>query len=102
MGDIYAISNAELVMTMGRKFKNYRVHCHMTQVELAEQSGVSVASIRSFENGKSTNISLQMLLSLMRAIGQLEQITKVLPELPPNPAELYKKKYGSKRVRHGK
>ena len=102
MSDIYAISNAELVMTMGRNFKNYRVQCHLTQVELAERSGVSVASIRNFENGKSTNISMQMLLSLMRAVGQLEQITQVLPELPPNPADLYKKKPVAKRVRHGK
>lgn len=102
MKDIYASSNTEIVRMLGQHFKAYRIQCRLTQGELAEQTGVSVPTIRSFENGKSANVSLQVLLSLMRAVGQLEQIGKILPELPKNPKEVFEKKAAPKRVRHGK
>ena len=102
MNDIYASSNTEIIRTLGQHFKAYRIQSRMTQRELAEQTGISVPTIRGFENGKSFNVSLQVLLSLMRAIGQLEQMEQVLPELPQNPKEVFEKKAAPKRVRHGK
>ena len=102
MNDIYALSNAELVKMLGRRFKTYRIRCRMTQSEMSEQTGVSVPSIRSFENGRSTNVSLQVLLALMRAVGQLEQIDDLLPEIPDNPKDVFKGLKQPKRVRHGK
>ena len=100
--DIYTFSNAELVSMLGRRFKDYRIRCRLTQKELAEITGVSVPTIRNFENGKSYNVSLHVLLSLMRAVGQLEQIESVLPELPVSPKDIYEKKKTPKRVKHGK
>ncbi len=102
MNDIYALSNAELVKMLGRRFKTYRIRCRMTQSEMSEQTGVSVPTIRSFENGRSTNVSLQVLLALMRAVGQLEQIDDLLPEIPDNPKDVFKGLKRPKRVRHGK
>lgn len=102
MNDIYAISNTDLIRGLGMRFKTYRIQCRLTQVEVAEQTGVSVPTIRGFENGKAANVSLQVLLSLMRAVGQLEQIEHLLPELPENPKDIYYKKTAPKRVRHGK
>ena len=43
-----------------------------------------------------------VLLSLMRAVGQLEQIESVLPEMPVSPKDIYEKKKTPKRVKHGK
>lgn len=102
MNDIYAFSNAELVRRLGRRFKTYRIKCRMTQSEMSEQTGVSVPTIRGFENGRLNNVSLQVLLSLMRAVGQLEQIESILPELPMSPKDVFEKRTGTKRVRHGK
>lgn len=102
MKDVYSSSNTELIRMLGRRFKAYRVQCRLTQQELAEHAGVSVPTIRSFENGRTTNVSLQVLLSLMRAVGQLEQITLLLPELLVNPKDVFEKKSEPKRVRHGK
>ena len=98
MNDIYTSSNTEIIRSLGRHFKAYRIQCRLTQRELAEQTGISVPTIRGFENGKSVNVSLQVLLSLMRAIGQLEQIEQVLPELPQNPKEVFEMKAAPKRV----
>lgn len=87
---------------LGRRFKAYRIQCRLTQRELGEQTGISVPTIRCFENGKLSNVSLQILLSLMRAVGQLDQIEYVLPELPQNPKDVFVNKTTPKRVRHGK
>ena len=102
MKDIYAISNTELIRMLGRRFKVYRIQCRLTQREVAGQTGVSIPTIRGFENGRSSNVSLQVLLALMRSVGQLEQIESVLPELPQNPKEVFFKKSTPKRIRHGK
>lgn len=102
MNDIYASSNTEIIRQLGLRFKTYRIQCRLTQRELAEQTGISVPTIRGFENGKSSNVSLQVLLLLMRAVGRLEQIELILPELPQNPKDVFEKKAEPKRVRHGK
>ncbi len=101
MNNIYALSNAELVRMLGRRFKAYRIKCCLTQSEMSEQSGVSVPTIRSFENGRLANISLQVLMALMRAVGQLEQIDGILPEIPVNPKDVFEGKRQPQRVRHG-
>ena len=102
MDEIYVSSNTEIIRQLGLRFKTYRIQCRLTQRELSEQTGVSVPTIRGFENGKLVNPSLQVLLSLMRAVGQLEQIKLILPELPQNPKDVFTKKIAPKRVRHGK
>ena len=102
MKDVYASSNAELIGMLGRRFKAYRIACRLTQREVAEQTGVSVPTVRAFENGRASNVSLQVLLSLMRVVGQLEQIEQMLPELPINPKDVFLKKAPKQRVRHGK
>lgn len=76
--------------------------CRLTQSELSEQTGVSVPTIRNFENGRSTNVSLQVVLALMRGIGQLEQINGLFPEVVENPKDVFTGRNQPKRVRHGK
>jgi transcriptional regulator with XRE-family HTH domain len=102
MNDFYALSNAELVKMLGKRFKTYRIKCRMTQSEMADQTGVSVPTIRSFENGRSANVSLQVVLALLRGVGQLEQIECLLPEITDNPKDVFLGKQQPKRVRHGK
>lgn len=102
MKDIYGLSNSELIRDLGSRFKAYRIYCRLTQSDVAEQSGVSVPTIRNFENGRTTNVSLKVLLPLMRAVGQLEQIEQLFPELPENPKDVFFKKPTPRRVRHGK
>lgn len=102
MDNIYALSNAELARMLGRRFKTYRIKCRMTQAEMSEQTGVSVPTIRAFENGRLANVSLQVLLALMRAVGQLEQIDGLFPEILESPKDVFEGKRQPKRVRHGK
>ena len=73
----------------------------MTQQEVSEQSGVSVVTIRKFENGYLDNITLKTFILLLKAIDFAQGLDDVLPEIPVSPYELMKIQQGKrKRVRH--
>jgi transcriptional regulator with XRE-family HTH domain len=75
----------------------------LTQKEVAEKAGVSLITLRAFENGKAVNITMGNLLALLRVIEQLEGITEILPEIPISPYQLLKlQSKQKKRIRHGK
>mgnify|MGYP000737840885 CR=1 FL=1 len=58
MVDYYEYSIPELVKLLGARFKDYRLRSNMTQKEVSEQSGITIATIHKFENGTSGNVSL--------------------------------------------
>ncbi len=100
---IKAMSNSEIVRELGRRYKDYRLASRMTQEEAAEKAGVGLITLRNFENGKAYNITMTNFLALLRTVGQLEQISDVLPEIPLSPYDLEiieSKK--PKRIRHAK
>lgn len=101
--NIYGKTNPELIIELGIRFKNYRLTCRMTQKEVAEHAGVSLFTIKAFENGRALNITMGSFLAMLRAINYLEEIEKLLPELPPTPEMIEKmNKHKPKRVKNGK
>ena len=91
--ELYAKSGHELIQDLGKKYSEYRKRMGMTQKEVSEQSGLSIFTISSFENGSSTGITLSSLIKLLRAISHLEEIEKLLPELPESPRTLWIKQH---------
>ena len=75
----------------------------LTQKEAAERAGVSLITLRKFENGKAYNINMGNFLSLLRVVGCLEQVDGLLPEIPVS-AYAMDRLLGNKpkRIRHGK
>lgn len=101
--DIQAMSNAEIVMELGKRFKEYRLGCRLTQQEAADKAGMSVVTLRQFENGKLYNITMGNFLGLLRAVDCLEQMQEVFPEIPLSPYTLQEiMKNKPKRIKHGK
>ena len=101
--NIQSLSNTEIIQSLGAQYKSYRLNANLTQKEVAEKAGVSLITLRAFETGKATNITMGNLLALLRAINNLECITEILPEIPISPyllARLLKKQ--RKRVKHKK
>ena len=101
--NIHSLSNTEIIQSLGVQYKSYRLNANLTQKEVAEKAGVSLITLRAFETGKATNITMGNLLALLRAINNLECITEILPEIPISPyllARLLKKQ--RKRVKHKK
>ena len=53
-----AMANPEIIVELGRRFKEYRLTYRLTQKEAAEKAGVSLITLRQFENGKAYNINM--------------------------------------------
>ena len=66
--------------------------------EVAAKSGISVFTISSFENGSSCGITLASFIKLLRAIDFLEEIEKLLPELPESPRAIFQKQSKKQRL----
>lgn len=99
MVDYYEYSIPELIKMLGARFKDYRLRSNMTQKDVAEQSGVSINTITKFENGTTGSMSFSTFLLLMKAIGQIEGLDEMMPELPES---AYLQNGGKKvqRIRH--
>lgn len=89
--DIYEVSNRDVILHLGERFRDYRNALGLTQKQVAFQSGVSVMTIVRFEKGQGHAIRLDNLVALMRAIQRLEDMDEMIPEIPQS---LYAKKGG--------
>ncbi len=101
MSDIYAYSGPEIIAKIGVRYRMYRQQLQLTQKEIAEKTGLSIMTIQKFEVGASHDISMTTLLRLLRAIGQLENINEILPDIPESPY-LLNNKTPIQRIRHSK
>lgn len=98
--DYYEYSIPELVKLLGQRFRDYRMRSFMTQKDVAEQSGVTINTIHKFENGLVPNMSISTFLLLLKAIGCIDGLDELMPELPES---LYLVKDNGKRtqrIRH--
>ncbi len=89
--ELYEKSGSDIIQELGKRYSDYRKRMGYTQKEVAEKSGLSVFTISSFENGSSTGITMASFVKLLRSIDSLEEIEKLLPELPVSPREVFKK-----------
>lgn len=97
-----AMANPEIIVELGRRFKEYRLTYRLTQKEAAEKAGVSLITLRQFENGKAYNINMGNFLALLRVVDCLEQMDDLMPEIPVSAytmERIMNKK--PKRIRHG-
>ncbi len=93
---------ADIVLALGRRFKEYRI-ASQTQEEVSAKSGVSLPTIKRFELGLTYNITMGNFIALLKAIDYAEGLAEILPEIPMSPYALAKIEQNKpKRVRHGK
>ena len=100
MDNLLYTTNQDIVTLLCQRLKEYRLAARMSQREMAEKSGVSLATISHFEQGVSRNITLNNFISLLRVLGLEQRLSDLLPELPVPPMALKQMdKYIPKRVR---
>ena len=97
---IEAKSNSEIISELGARFKEYHLFSNLTQKEVAAKAGVSIFTISQFEKGEARNIGFGTILSLLRSIGFLQEVEKLLPPLPMLPNQIKKMNDKKERVRH--
>ncbi len=100
MADYYQYSTPELVRMLGQRFRTYRLLAKMTQKEVAEQTGLTLTTVSKFENGTAVNVTLPTFLLLLKAVGCIDQLEHILPELPASPYLLVADNKQVQRIRH--
>lgn len=102
-GNRHAQTNTEIVRSLGKRFREYRLALRLTQAEVSERSGVSLPTIKRFELGLTYNITMGNFISLLKSIGYENEMDQLLPEIPVSPYTLAKiESKKPKRIRHGK
>jgi len=101
--NLYERSNNDIIVSLGARFRDYRMALRLTQKEISEQSGVSVMTIVRFERGESASIRLDNFVALMRSVQKLEWIAEAIPSIQPGLYDVRAGKRGSiSRVRKRK
>lgn len=70
---------------LGQRLKQTRLQRNLTQRHLAEEAGVSLATVRSLEDGKPSQ--LVTLIRVLRVLGLLGGLERAVPEPSPSPIE---------------
>jgi transcriptional regulator with XRE-family HTH domain len=91
-------SNAWLLEKIGESIKGRRLQKNISQEELSEMSGVSVASITRLETGKG-NTSLTNLLSILKILEIADELRTIFTPPEHSPALLAKAVKGKTLVR---
>ena len=72
---------------IGEQLKAVRLKQNITQQRLAEDSGVSLSSVKKIENGEIR--SFESLLRVLRTLGKLEVLQPLVEEEQISPSEYY-------------
>ena len=97
------VTNQDIILMLSKRIKEYRLAARLTQKEIAEKSGVGLATISHFERGVSQNMTINNFISLLRVVGMENRLNDLLPELPMPPLALkIINKYIPKHVRRKK
>ncbi|MDR1371174.1 MAG: helix-turn-helix transcriptional regulator [Dysgonamonadaceae bacterium] len=75
--------------------KQYRLDSNISQAQLAKDAGISLQTIQKIEAGSS--IGLNYFIACLRALGKLGNLDGLIPDLPPDPALVFKMQ---KKKRH--
>jgi transcriptional regulator with XRE-family HTH domain len=80
------MSNDGILQDLSERLRALRLRADLSQEALAEASGVSFNTVRNAEEGR--NISLDTLISLLRALQALPALEGLLPQPGLSPVDL--------------
>lgn len=82
---IYDFSDEAIIHELCGKIRKLRRSCCVSQSEIAQKSGVSIASIKRIEAGTITDLNICTLIKILRACGNLEGMAELIPDVPESP-----------------
>ena len=82
---IYDFSDEAIILELCKKIRKLRRSCCISQTELAQNSGVSIASVKRIEAGTVTDLNICTLIKILRACGKLEGMAELIPDVPDSP-----------------
>lgn len=82
---IYQATDEQILSEIHDRLVRMRRSCCFSQQELSELSGISIATIKRIESRKDKDISITVIIRLLRAMTQMEGIGLLVPEVPESP-----------------
>ena len=82
---IYESTDEQILNEIRKRLARMRRSCCLSQEELSQLSGVSIATIKRIEGQTAQDISLSILIKLLRSMTQLEGVGNLVPKLPDSP-----------------
>lgn len=82
---IYEASDNQILGEIHKRLAAMRRNCCLSQEELSQRAGVSIATIKRIECQPEQDISISVLIKLLRSMTQLEGIGTLVPTLPDSP-----------------
>lgn len=79
-----------VLLEMGKRLAHIRLGRQLTQAYVAEQAGVSKRTVERVEAGASVQMS--NMIRVLRCLGLLPGLEKLVPEPVPSPMDLLKLK----------
>ena len=83
--NVYMLADDEICRRIGKKIRQLRLRQNLTQQSLAEQSQISVSSVKKIENGDIG--TFDSLMRVLRILGELEVFSHLLKEEEMSPNE---------------
>lgn len=87
MDDIYMLSDVMISTKIGEHLKAIRLKQNITQHSLAEETGVSLSSVKKIEKGEIG--SFDSLVRVLRMLGKLDVFLPLIEEEQLSPSEYY-------------
>lgn len=78
-------SDRAVLAELGERLRAVRLARNLSQQKLAQEAGVGRMTVQRLEEGGST--SLTSLIRILRALGELDGLTRLLPPPGPSPLE---------------
>ncbi|HEY8054123.1 MAG TPA: helix-turn-helix transcriptional regulator [Steroidobacteraceae bacterium] len=95
------LTDLAVLQEIGGRLERRRIDAGLTQVQLAEEAGISKRTVERIEAGRSTDFL--MLLRVLRALKLPEALNQLVPDMPQSPLVLLEGRgRARKRVRHSR
>jgi len=97
MIDLTFRTPAELQTTLGERIRRLRLARNVDQRTMADEAGISEKALRNLETGRGSTV--ETLLRALKALGSLEGLEMLAPEVPVDPLALLRASKPPQRVR---
>ena len=78
-----SLTDFQILVQLGQRIRRKRVNMNLSQVDVAEKSGVSRRTLQAIEAGHS--ISLVNLIAILRSLDTLHSLESFLPPVEISP-----------------
>jgi len=82
------ISDHQIELMLGNRFRALRLRKNLTQQQLADAVALSLNAIKALEKGRA---KLATVIAVLRELGALDQLDNFIPEVTVSPLQLAKR-----------